>query len=100
MENKSNENLKEIIKRRMDDVVKNGDTFNYWLHNDFINIFLSTHGTATNFYVHISKKQLNTWNMTIDDVKETLISEGFRIKNIFLTDAKNKKNEFEVTNWK
>lgn len=88
--------LKELLKVKLEENIKKGDTFEYWLENDFIEIFLTTQGTATNFTVNLSEHQLKTWNMSIDEVKNRLIDEKFKLNEVYLNQNKNKKNEFEV----
>lgn len=87
---------KEMIKNKLKEKIEKGDTFDYWLKNDFVENFLSSSGTATNFYLHITENQLKTWSLDIETVKSKLEKEGFRVANIFSNPKKNKKNEFEI----
>lgn len=89
--------LKDLLKIKLKEKITKRDTFEYWLENDFIEIFLTTSGTATNFLVTLTDNELKNWNMSIDSVKNRLIDEGFHLNDVYLNKKKNKKNEFEVS---
>ena len=65
------------IKAQLKEGIMEGETFSYWLENDFPDVFMSTLGKSSSFEVHIADYQLDYWNLEIDDVKKHLENEGF-----------------------
>jgi hypothetical protein len=88
--------IKTLLMHEIEQAIKVGETFDYWLTHDFIDGFVCTRATATHFIVTLSSSQLLAWNLTVEDVKTRLHHEGFSTHVIYTNPTKNRPNEFEV----